>query len=135
MASAVPADAMWAADVAKQAGVAEVSVKNYHNQAQASRERVRKAEAAGIPLDQVAGRLPGPRDMPVPDGWGYPPDRSTGSVSPWWLPATIAQWLAIRQGPGKPRRDGTAPQPRKPRRAKPGPKPRRDTPARTARTT
>jgi hypothetical protein len=110
-------DKLYFADVARLAGVAEVSIARYHTVSQASRNRA----AAGQP-----GRPPGPRDMPPPDGLDYPPGRTSGSRSPWWSPATIAPWLAVRQGPGHPRADGAKPAPagsrlgRPPR--KPGPK-------------
>lgn len=115
---------MFAADVARAAGISEASVARYHSMAKTSRDRAARFDAGQPRPGDEDGRLPQPRDMPAPDGHGYPPGRSTGSKSPWWWPETIAPWLAVRQGPGKPRNDGEPVRQHK-EHARPGPRPRR----------
>ena len=49
-------------------------------------------------------------DIPQPDDWQHPPWQQSGMLRPCWNPAPdspILLWIASRQGPGKPRNDGT----------------------------
>ena len=115
-----PPDAMWVPDVARVAKLSPASVSRYNSLAEVSRRN----QAEGRP-----GRQPTDRDLPVPDGYGYPPGRVSGSPSPWWRPPSISPWLNARRdiSPGAPRGDGTPARPKKNRHAKPGPRPKQRT--------
>ena len=122
---------LFIADIARLLGVGEASAQTYHNTAQAARNRAAELAAlaaAGQPAPENPGRLPQERDLPVPDGFAYPPDRRpsgprggkgtraatpgkprpSGAKSPYWYPETIAPCLALRTGtanrPGRPAR-------------------------------
>jgi hypothetical protein len=103
------ADWLYAADVARLAGVTVQTIWRYNSVAEANRE-------AGTP---------GPRDLPK--AFREPNPRG-GRPRLKWRGRDIEAWLEVRQGPGKPPADGSRPAPagsklgRAPR--KPGPKPR-----------
>jgi hypothetical protein len=112
---------MWVPDVAKAAGLSDVTISRYHSLAEVSRRNKEHGMS-----DR---RQPADTDLPVPDGYGYPPGRVSGSLSPWWWPETITPWLAVRAAvsPGRPRGDGTPATRRKKAHARPGPRPKQRT--------
>jgi hypothetical protein len=104
---------LFLADIATLAGVTYTTARRYHTQAQTAR----KAIEAGEPVPgrwRVEALLPPPVDYQA----------GTGRPRPYWTKEVLRPWLAIRQGPGRPRNDGNPPQTRltRPRR-RPGPKP------------
>jgi hypothetical protein len=116
--SRMPADAhLYPADLAALVNVAPSTIKHYMLLARYARAEAEPPAAPSRLLPEPDDYDPGVKDPARDRGIG-------GNPRPFWYPATIRPWIARRQPPGRPRKNGAAPRRLKLDPAKPGPKPR-----------